>query len=612
MATAIRLVVPPFLSLARPHLGVSSLKATVHRAGHPCTVEYLNLRFASVVGPRICEWIALSDCRWLLGEWVFAPVLFGEDALPPPNAFFEEIAPELTPVQQQDLLAVRQAARAFIEAEASRLVESNPGLVGLSTSYHQTCAALALAREIKRQAPMILLCLGGANCEGEMGEALARCFPFVDTIVSGEGEDVLPALVEAVARGSREGVDRRVHARPIEDLDLLPPPEFEDYFEALKTSGFEDQVKSGLLFEASRGCYWGERRQCRYCGVNGPSLRHRRKSPERVVREIVAQHRRWGLRGFESVDNALHPKQAVALFDQLSHEGLGLEVHGEVRPDLGPEPLRRCARGGLTWVQAGIESLDDRCLSLLNKGSSLLKNIRFLRSCLEIGIRPLWVLLHRFPGEDEEALSRMVGLVPLLAHLPPPERCYPVRLDRFSPYVERPTDLGFTAVRPLPAYRHVLALPEEERAAIATFFTGEPTSAAPGAAIEALRQAAAEWKERFFTEGTRPVLTLRPFGSQTLLMDSRPTSQQTFRFLEPAEIHVLSAFRNPGRIVETLASAGPGAEEAFDALVEWGCLLRSGDRALSLPCASGERVHDWSSFTRFPGGRFLGWSAPPG
>src|SRR5215207_384730 len=86
------LVVPPFHLMCRPAIGVSLLKAALARAGVPCDVLYLNLRFAEIAGAELYTEIADEGTSYYarLGEWLFAGDLFGDRA-PDPVRYVDEI-----------------------------------------------------------------------------------------------------------------------------------------------------------------------------------------------------------------------------------------------------------------------------------------------------------------------------------------------------------------------------------------------------------------------------------------------------------------------------------------------------------------------------------------
>jgi radical SAM superfamily enzyme YgiQ (UPF0313 family) len=54
-----------------------------------------------------------------------------------------------------------------------------------------------------------------------------------------------------------------------ENLDSLPIPDYTEYFEELKECGLENKFsKTVIPYESSRGCWWGEKTMCTFCGVN--------------------------------------------------------------------------------------------------------------------------------------------------------------------------------------------------------------------------------------------------------------------------------------------------------------------------------------------------------
>ena len=71
--------------------------------------------------------------------------------------------------------------------------------------------------------------------------------------------------------------------RPIDDLDALPVPDYSDYFRDLDASGVSADVLPVLLFETARGCWWGAKSHCTFCGLNGGAMAFRAKSQSRAL-----------------------------------------------------------------------------------------------------------------------------------------------------------------------------------------------------------------------------------------------------------------------------------------------------------------------------------------
>lgn len=601
------LVIPPFFSLVRPSLGASSLKAALAAAGQPATVLSLNLDFAAELTASFAEWVALeADYRWLLGEWIFAPYVGGSRTLPDEADYFGEVARGLPAELRQRVVEARRAAGAWVARWGQRIAARRPLLVGFSSSYHQTCASLALARAVKEHDPALPVVFGGANCDGTMGAALAARYPQVDHVLAGEAEESLVALARAVATGTpwTPPAERGCVA----DLDALPPPDVSDWFEALAAAPFRDEVQPGLAIEASRGCWWGMRHHCPFCGVNGAGLRFRRKRSARVLQEIEALSARYAVPRFEASDSILADALVGGVFDRLAERDAGVDLFFQVRPDLTDDQLTRLARGGLTWLQAGIESLDGELLRAFDKGTTRLDVLRFLRATLEIGLRPIWYLLHGAPGEGDAPYERMAALVGDIEHLPPPRALVPIHLDRFSPYVREAERHGIRDIRPLPAYRHVFALPDDGLRAVASLFEGTIPGAAAPTVIAALRERLRGWTDRFVQAEGRAAIDLLPLPQGAFVRDTRSSAVAGWSVLEPADLQVLAAYRDPAPLAAAAERSGlpPAiADASLAGLVARRLVLTEDDRGVSIVPEPGRRVHGPERPCPFPGGELL-------
>src|SRR5207237_5488138 len=75
--------------------------------------------------------------------------------------------------------------------------------------------------------------------------------------------------------------------RPVvHNLDDTSIPDYDEFFDALNGSPVRDYVEPGLLVETSRGCWWGAKHHCTFCGLNGSGIVYRSKSPQRTLTEI--------------------------------------------------------------------------------------------------------------------------------------------------------------------------------------------------------------------------------------------------------------------------------------------------------------------------------------
>src|SRR5207245_918226 len=73
---------------------------------------------------------------------------------------------------------------------------------------------------------------------------------------------------------------------PFEDIGTLPTPDFDEYFERWEHSPLRSHIQPSLLMESARGCWWGEKSHCTFCGLNGLTMSFRGKSADRTLEEF--------------------------------------------------------------------------------------------------------------------------------------------------------------------------------------------------------------------------------------------------------------------------------------------------------------------------------------
>lgn len=206
-------------------------------------------------------------------------------------------------------------------------------------------------------------------------------------------------------------------------LDGLPHPDYRDYFEAIGRHDRErvlGRTPVKLPIEFSRGCWWGEKHHCTFCGLNALGMGYRAKSAERALDELAGLLRDYPAVHVEAVDNILDMKYISSLVPELAARHWDVHIFFEVKANLTREQLAGLRSAGIMRIQPGIESLSSAVLDLMRKGSSKLLNIRLLKWAGYYGIGVAWNLLTGFPGETDDDYRRQAELMPLLHHLEPP------------------------------------------------------------------------------------------------------------------------------------------------------------------------------------------------
>ena len=216
-------------------------------------------------------------------------------------------------------------------------------------------------------------------------------------------------------------------------MDNLPIPDFSDYFRDLANSTVAASVIPVLLFETSRGCWWGAKSQCTFCGLNGASLVYRSKSTERALEELTYLVDRWRIDLVEVVDNMLDMNYFKDLLPTLALSERSLSLFYEVKANLTRKQVQMLREAGVDRIQPGIESLSNHVLRLMRKGTTVLRNIQLLKWCKEYDITVDWNILYGFPGETQEDYDDMLDLLPsinFLAHRA--YRAYPASVRDFQ------------------------------------------------------------------------------------------------------------------------------------------------------------------------------------
>lgn len=551
----------PFARIESPSLALGLLKSSLRDAGLSSCVLYPNLHFADEIG--IHNYAALShEFSTLLGEWIFAALAFPE-APDDPESFFEFVraSPHSSIEPGPELLEIRRRAVAFMDQLVDDILRLRPRILSCSSTFQQHTASLALLRRIKERQPEIVTVIGGANCEGEMGVANLQAFPWIDYVMSGEGDFTFAETCRLICHLAPAAVPQahlpigvfgpgcRSQAPPparstVTDLDRCSLPDFDDYFLAFDQMPWQGLVNPGLPIEASRGCWWGAKVHCRFCGLNGEGMGFRRKSAERLLRELAHLATRHPGFGFGFVDNILAPEYFQEILS--GHEDI---FDGErcfffeVKANLSRSQLELMERAGIRWIQPGIESLHDEALREMRKGCTAATNIQLLKWCRELGIRVSWNILTGFPGERDEWLDHMLHMVPLLHHLQPPSGVMPIQFHRFSPYHSQAVEFGLS-LRPIQAYRHIYPLDDALLNQLAYSFeacdSAQPLHGYYRSPVAmSLRQAVETWKQ-LFHRAYRPILFQQPLSDGRLLVvDTRACRTAPKHLLEGLKQEIL-------------------------------------------------------------------------
>lgn len=514
----VALVNMPFSSSKYPSIQLGTLASVLKSHGIGVKTYHLYLHFAYQLGVQLYE--VLCEKRGLLGEWLFSHLLFRDN---PKNSeytstfkpIFEDLHRE-TGCPPSYLLELKTTGvPQYLTRMLTEIDWGQHQIVGFTSTFDQNVASLTMAKLIKDLYPSVRIVFGGANFDGEMGLEHFRAFPWIDYVIVGEGEEIFPTFVKQILEGHEDGFGPGVAYRRNGNIVFQPneglfsefektgPPDYDDYFELLDQLNpqFSRGLNKILLYEAARGCWWGEKHHCTFCGLNAQSMKFRSKSPDQVFKEMRYLSSRYNTTRFRFVDNIIDMKYVDGLFGKLAAERYDLEVFIETKSNLSKRQMQTLAHGGVKSFQPGIESLSLNQLKEMKKGVTPLQNLQTLKWASYYGVETLWNILLGFPGETDEDYRRQIELIPAILHLQPPLSVGELWLERFSPYFKWPEQNGIRITGPGLAYEYVYDSRVVDLKKIAYDFEYELIEKkVDPSLIEELTAVTNEWKRRHATD----------------------------------------------------------------------------------------------------------------
>jgi radical SAM superfamily enzyme YgiQ (UPF0313 family) len=289
-----------------------------------------------------------------------------------------------------------------------------PDVVGLQCNFTtERNRTIHLARRIKREMPGAWVVIGGHDASRDP-HWFAQ--DGVDVVAVGDGEEVMPALVDAIARGGDlskvDGVffpaangewtrTQDVTVRP--NLDAYPMParhlikQYADHY-------YINFRKPLALMETARGCPF----KCNFCSVwKFHESTFREKSPERVVAELkqieapnvfITDDIFW-----------MNVRRGEEMAKQIKAAGIRKYFTVQTRTDIickFPHLIEMWKDCGNLAIFLGLESVTDEGLAAVNKKNKADNNVQAIEILKELGVgfTPNFIV---DPAWDREDFTRL-------------------------------------------------------------------------------------------------------------------------------------------------------------------------------------------------------------
>ena len=413
------LVSTPWPLYSRPSIQLGALKAYLKSRFPELQIKalHLYLKVAERIGYKLYH--EISERTWP-AESIYAALLFPEQTNEIKKVFYRE-AKNNTGLRKTDFDALTAVVKEASDNMIKAIDWSKFGLAGFSICLCQLTSSLYFIKKIKESFPGLRIVTGGSVFTGDTIFQLVETFSEIDHVVSGEGELPMAGLIRYLIKSggtnktpsipgvvSRNGPDiiGDISFNQIKDLTSLPPPDYDDYFDLLKTFRPDKRFFPTLCAEISRGCWWksakkqGKQRGCAFCNLNLQWNGYRKKGAGQVVSEIDYLTKRHKSLSIAFMDNMLPLREDKEIFLRLHKLGKDLRLFAEIRATTSYEVLKAMCSAGVEEVQIGIEALSARLLKKFNKGTTCIQNLEAMKHCEELGIVNISNLILCFPGSD--------------------------------------------------------------------------------------------------------------------------------------------------------------------------------------------------------------------
>ncbi|NMA19889.1 MAG: DUF4080 domain-containing protein [Lentisphaerae bacterium] len=306
---------------------------------------------------------------------------------------------------------------------AVRLLELQPDLVCTTLYLFNIETVLSILERFKTLEPSCPVVVGGPECLGDGAEAVLRRSFALDCAVSGEGENCLPKILQAIEEKRfpelLPGTACRLENQEIRSFGIIPPLHYADWADAPApvSSPFFKVDKPFVHMETTRGCPQG----CLYCTSCRTNVRS--KSLEQVRKELQLLSEK-GVREIRLLDRTfnLPAGRAAALLKLFRLEFPHLRFHLEIHPQYLTDELRselQQALPGQLHLEAGIQSLNNEVLQEIGRHGSAeqaLQGLVFLCSCTAFETHA-----DLLAGLPEQTYASMLGDVKTLINTGPAE-----------------------------------------------------------------------------------------------------------------------------------------------------------------------------------------------
>ncbi len=586
-------------------LNIARLKAYVRACGYDVRNLPLCVEFSEYLAQKYPALVSLdrevAECGHCWHELYFAALLFDhasprslversvrdmhcnrdvyQTRFEPPAAGNGRLNSDQIASDVRRILHYCTLMREYFEYRMSQEDLAKTDIVGFSCMDAQFLTSVYLCRRMRESgAGDATVVFGGPMFQQYNIGSLTACFPELQHVVVGDGEEALLRIVRAVEGERRpprilSPSSPKSIADTCKRLDTYPPPDYDDLIE----HGIRE---FSLTSYVGKGCpFW----RCSFCPISERALHLR--PPEIIFKELRYLINRYGTTQVCFGDWTINgsAKHLEALCDLLIKDGIELDGWAEINArNTSPTMFRKMKKAGLANVQIGIESFSARVLKRIGKPATVLDNVKVLKWGIEASMHCLsFNVLCNHPFTTREDVVENLRVMRLISHLlrPPVETILnEMELYRTSQMFQNANDYRISGIKNFKFFDR--CYPEDVlKRPIPAF-----ALAFRGLSVHPL------WKkiDRFLkmVRKRRPKLRMRQLKHTVMIYDSRGAANRRYNLNGTDEVvlyQTLDRIASCASITETLSLPERRVKSALRRLVHLGLVLESKQRYFGLP-----------------------------
>lgn len=309
----------------------------------------------------------------------------------------------------------------------------HPDIIGMNVMTFLWNKVKLWAPQLKQRFPNSFLVIGGSHATVAKQHGLEEC-PEIDGVILGEAEFILAELANCLEQHTslskvksfiyREHGQIRMNAEHYErltDLDKIPFParsliNIREYIPAAE----QYQKLPVVNVITSRGCPY----KCTFCGSGNTKAYFR--SPKNVIEEFSLLIQKYKVKEIAIWDDTftLDKQRVLDICKLMKQEGMDItwSAHSRVNT-VDEELLRAMSKAGCWKICYGIESLLQKNLNIIRKGSTVEQNFKAVRLSQKYGIQAEGSFIFGIPGETYQDALETIRLMKELN--PDYMKCFP-------------------------------------------------------------------------------------------------------------------------------------------------------------------------------------------